>query len=103
LSFLSNIQTVSKETAFWSLESIGYTLMGLAAMFVLPILAKSRVELVIRWCFAINAVFSILGNLGYVVSGDPLNVLVLISLGVWAIAFPVGTALLAVVFQREYK
>lgn len=93
----------TKETAFWSLESIGYTLMGLAAMFILPILAKSRVELVIRWCFAINAVFSILGNLGYVVSGDPLNVLVLISLGVWAIAFPIGTALLAVVFQREYK
>jgi hypothetical protein len=90
----------TRDTAFWSLETIGYALMGLAALFVLPVLAKGRIELVIRWCFAVNAVFTVLGSVGYVVSGNPLHVLVLIGLGVWAIAFPIATALLAAVFKR---
>ncbi len=88
------------DTAFWSLETIGYALMGLAALFALPIFARSRIELAIRWCFVANAVFTVLGSAGYVLSGNPLHVLVLASLGVWAIAFPIATALLAVVFKR---
>ena len=90
----------TRDTAFWSLETIGYTLMGLAALFALPIFAKGRIELVLRWCFATNAVFAVLGGVGYILSGNPLHVLVLTSLGVWAIAFPIATALLAVVFKR---
>ena len=93
----------TRDTAFWSLETIGYALMGLAALFALPVLAKGRIELVIRWCFVANAVFTVLGSVGYVVSGNPLHVLVLIGLGVWAIAFPIATALLAVVFKRMEK
>jgi hypothetical protein len=90
----------TSETAFWALESIGYALMGLAALFALPVLAQGRIELVIRWCFAVNAVFTILGSIGYILSGNPLHILVLISLGIWAIAFPIATALLAVMFRR---
>jgi hypothetical protein len=92
-----------RDTAFWSLESIGYALMGLAALSVVPILAKSRMELAIRWCFVINAVFTMLGGIAYVASSNPLHVLVLISLGIWAVAFPIATALLAVVFRRAKK
>jgi uncharacterized membrane protein len=91
------------DSAFWSLETIGYALMGLAALFVLPTLAKSCIELAIRGCFVANAVFTVLGSVGYLLSGNPLHVLVLISLGVWAIAFPIATALLAVVFKRTEK
>jgi hypothetical protein len=91
------------DSAFWSLEMIGYTLMGLAALFTLPIFSRSRIELTIRWCFLANAVFIVLGNIGYVWSGNPLNALVLASLGVWAIAFPVGTAFIAVKFKRAEK
>jgi hypothetical protein len=93
----------TSDTAFWSLETIGYTLMSLAALFVMPIFAKGRIELAIRWCFAINAVFTTLGSIGYVVSGNPLHILVLASLGVWAITFPIATALLAVMFKRAEK
>jgi hypothetical protein len=93
----------TSDTAFWSLESIGYALMGLAALFALPVLAEGRIELVIRWCFAVNAVFTILGGIAYVLSSNPLHVLVLASLGIWAIAFPIATALLAVVFRRAKK
>ncbi len=91
------------DTAFWSLETIGYTLMGLAALFTLPIFSKGQIELVIRWCFVANAVFTVVGGVGYVLSGNPLHVLVLASLGVWAIVFPIGTTLLAVVFKRTEK
>jgi hypothetical protein len=93
----------TRDTAFWSLESIGYALMGLAALFALPVLAKGRIELVIRWCFAVNAVFTILGGIAYVASSNPLHALVLTSLGIWAVAFPVATALLAVVFRPAKK
>jgi hypothetical protein len=93
----------TSDTAFWSLESIGYSLMGLAGLFALPVLAKGRIELVIRWCFALNAGFTTLGSIGYVMSGNPLHVLVLASLGIWAIAFPIATALLAVVFRRAVR
>lgn len=93
----------TRDTAFWSLESIGYALMGLAALFTLPIFVKGRIELVIRWCLAANAVFTILGGIGYILSVNPLHILVLVSLGVWAIAFPIATALMAVVFKRAEK
>lgn len=92
----------TRDTAFWSLESIGYALMGLATLFVVPILAKRQIELVIRWCFVINAVFTILGGIAYVASSNPLHLLVLASLGIWAVAFPIATALLAVVFRRAW-
>lgn len=88
------------DTAFWSLETIGYTLMGLAALFALPVFNGSGIERAIRWCFAINAAFTVLGSIGYVLSGNPLHGLVLASLGVWAIAFPIATALIAVMFKR---
>lgn len=88
------------DTAFWSLETIGYTFMGLAALFDLPVFNGGGIERAIRWCFAINAAFTVLGNIGYVLSGNPLHGLVLASLGVWAIAFPIATALLAVMFKR---
>ena len=88
------------DTAFWSLETIGYSLMGLAGLFTVPVFHQGRIQRAIRWCFALNAVFTILGSIGYVLSGNPLHVLVLASLGVWAIAFPIATALLAVVFKR---
>jgi hypothetical protein len=90
----------TSDTAFWSLESIGYALMGLAAVFVVPIFTQGRIALVLRWCFAINAVFTILGGIAYIASSNPLHVLVLASLGIWAIAFPLATGLLTVVFRR---
>ena len=79
---------------------MGYALMGLAGLSLVPILAKGRIELVIRWCFAVNAVFRILGGIASVASSNPLHGLVLASLGIWAVTFPIATALLAVVFRR---
>ncbi|MEM3581268.1 MAG: hypothetical protein QXQ64_08445 [Candidatus Bathyarchaeia archaeon] len=94
------IMDFTPDTAFWSLETVGYTLMGLAALFALPVFNGGGIERAIRWCFAINAVFTVVGSIGYVLSGNPLHGLVLASLGVWAIVFPIATTLLAVMFKR---
>lgn len=40
------------DTAFWLLETIGCTFVGLAAMFALLVLNGSGIERAIRWCFA---------------------------------------------------
>jgi hypothetical protein len=90
----------TSDTAFWSLESIGYALMGLSAVSVVPLLPPGRMGLVIRWCFVINAMFTLLGAIAYIASTNPLHVLVLASLSIWAVAFPLATALLGVVFGR---
>ncbi|MBN2170614.1 MAG: hypothetical protein JW819_04735 [Candidatus Krumholzibacteriota bacterium] len=87
-------------SAFWALESVGYTLMSLAALFSLPALGAGGLERAIRWCFGVNAVACAAGFAGYVATGDPLHAAVIASLGVWAIAFPAATALLAVIFKR---
>ncbi|MHB8869085.1 MAG: hypothetical protein ACYC6T_02180 [Thermoleophilia bacterium] len=89
-------------SAFWSLEVIGYTLLGLATLFMLPVLPHDRLGLAIRGSFLANGVFTVIGGVGYALSGNPLNVLVLASLGVWAVAFPLGVALLAVVARRRF-
>jgi len=93
----------TSDTAFWSLDTIGYILMGLAALFTFPIFSKSQIEIMIRWCFVANDVFTVLGGIGYILSGNPLHVLVITSLGVWAITFPIAAALLAVIFKRAQK
>ncbi len=87
-------------TAFWSLETAGYTLMGLAALFASLTLNERGIGRKIRWCLGVNAVFTATGCLGYILYGNPLHGLVLASLGVWAIAFPIATVLTAVMFKR---
>ncbi len=91
------------DTAFWSLEIAGYTIMSLSALFTLPIFSDNGIPRVVRWCFAINAALSVAGCLVYMLTGEPLHGLVLASLGVWAIVFPTATALIAVIFKRAVR
>lgn len=82
-------------SSFWALEVIGYAMMGLSTLFLLPVVPSGPRGKVARWAFVANAAFTIVGAVGYGVSGDPLGIPVLLSLGVWSIAFPLGVALLA--------
>lgn len=87
------------DSAFWALEVLGYSFMSLAALCVVPALGRGRHETPIRWLFVANAALNGLGDVAYVLTANPLNLLVLASLGVWAVAFPGATALLAVMFK----
>jgi hypothetical protein len=75
--------------------------MSVAALFTVPIFEGGKVERSIRWLFVLNAIFTFAGLAGYMLTVDPLNLLVLASLGVWSIAFPIATVMLALFFRRK--
>lgn len=91
------------DSAFWALEVLGYTFMSLGALFVVPIFSGGKVERAIRWLFVVNGVANISAALAVLLTANPLHMLVLVSLGVWSIAFPIATILLAVVFKRAER
>jgi hypothetical protein len=92
---------LTSSSAFWALEVLEYTFMSVAALFTVPIFERGRIESPIRWLFVLNAAFTFAGAAGYMLTVDPLNVLVLASLGIWSITFPIATALLAMLFRRR--
>lgn len=91
------------ETAFWALETIGYTLMSLAALFIVLALRQGSIRRAIKACLLVNSVLAIIGSVGYVLTGNPLHVSVLISLAAWSILLPIATGLLAVALRREQQ
>jgi hypothetical protein len=92
---------LTSSSAFWALEVLEYTFMSVAALFTVLIFEGGKVERSIRWLFVLNAIFTFAGVAGYMLTIDPLNVLVLASLGIWSVAFPIATGLLALLFKRK--
>ena len=88
------------ETSFLGLETIGYPLMSLAALFIVPVLREGLVQRAIKACLFVNSVLTMIGNAGYVITGNALHVSVLISLGAWSTLLPIATGLLAVVLRQ---
>ena len=88
------------DSAFWALEVLGYTFMSLGALFLAPLLTRGKIEHTIRWLFVGNAALNIIAVAAYLQTVNPVHPLVLGSLGLWGVVFPIATALLAVVFRR---
>ena len=91
------------DSAFWALEILLYSFMGLAALGAVPVFRGVPLGSVVGWLFVANASFTLLGPLASLITANPLHWLVLVSLGVWALAFPIATALLAIVFRRAAR
>lgn len=94
---------VRPESPFWALEVLGYTFMSIAALFAVPVLSEGKLERAVQGLFVLNFVMTLAGLSAYLLTVNPTHVLVLASLGVWGIAFPVATALLAVLFKRAQR
>lgn len=90
----------SSDTAFWALEVLLYSFQGLAALFVIPVFAGREFGRSIGGLLSANGVFTVLGALAYLLTGNPLHPLVLASLAVYAIAFPAAMTLSALMFKR---
>lgn len=86
------------DSAFFALEILGYASMSLAALFVAPSFARGKIETVIRWLFIVNGTVNVVADVVYLMTADPLHPIVLASLGVWSVTFPIATGLLAVLF-----
>jgi hypothetical protein len=91
------------DSTFWALEVLGYSFMSLGALFVAPIFSGGKIERAIRSLFVVNGVATLAATLAVLLNANPLHVLVLASLGVWSVAFPIATILLALVFRRTER
>lgn len=89
------------DSAFWALEVVGYSYMGLSALFLVPVLRGAAPFRIAAILLGINAVGTVLGLVGYLPTSDPANVLAVGSLIVWGIAFPAATALIGWELWRQ--
>ena len=80
-----------------TLEGIGYGFIGLAMLFAGQAFDGGRLECWIRWLFIVNGVVGIAGS---TLGGLGIMAATMVSLVVWCVTFPVGTALVAVLFKR---
>ncbi|MFC7226725.1 hypothetical protein N0B31_04865 [Salinirubellus salinus] len=85
-----------------TLEGVGYGLMGIAMLFGGFAFGGGRLAVWVRRLFVLNGAASlvgvvVLGAAGHVPAAEAVSFL---SLGVWALTFPVATVLAAVHFRR---
>ncbi|MHB9146223.1 MAG: hypothetical protein ACYC5Y_12910 [Symbiobacteriia bacterium] len=86
---------------FWGLAILGYNFyMTLAGVLMIPALGKGLLDRWISWLFIVNAVATIIGGVFYFVTLNVFHPLGLVATGVWCLAFPAATTLLAVRFRR---
>ncbi len=92
----------TSESGFWALEVIIYTFMGLAGACIAPIVGRGLGR-AIKWLLFVNATITLVACVAYVLRPNPLNLLVMISLGVWGLALPAVMILIAVQFKRNLR
>lgn len=86
---------------FWGLALLGYNFyMALAGVLMIPVLGKGALDRWISGLLIANAVASVAGGLFYFATLNVFHPVGLVSTGVWCLAFPTATALLAVRFRR---
>ncbi len=80
----------------FSLEGLGYSLMGLSMLFAGLVFSGGRLEIWIRRLLLLNGI-----QVAVVIAGFlNLWVVTMISLVIWCLSFPVVAVLLAILFRR---
>ncbi|MBI4303793.1 MAG: hypothetical protein HY665_05600 [Chloroflexi bacterium] len=82
---------------FFALEAAGYFFLGISTLFAAPLFGKGTLETWIRWFFVTNGLISIAGIIAYAF-GNVTTVFA--TLIIWAMIFPLATALIAMPFRR---
>ena len=80
----------------YALDALGYSLMSIATLFAAPVFAGGKLERWIRWSLVANGLLTPALLL-------QLNFPTFSIAALWAITFPIATALLAMLFKREMK
>ncbi len=87
-------------SAVFNTDMLGYLFLSTATLFVAPIIVGGKLQDWIRRIFIISGVAT-LAMLPLIIMPNSIsNPLSLLGLGLWSILFPIGTALLAMVFRR---
>jgi len=91
----SNLHSV-----FFALETLGYTFLSLATLFVSQVFSGGKLESWIRWLFIVSGA---VGIFGVIVAPFDQPYLIFAGLGIWSLAFPISTILLSIFFRRAQK
>ncbi|NTU83971.1 MAG: hypothetical protein HGA45_32135 [Chloroflexales bacterium] len=84
-------------SVFFALETLGYTFLSLATLFVSQVFSGGKLERWIRWLFIVSGAVGIFGVL---VAPFDQPYLIFAGLGLWSLAFPISTILLSIFFRR---
>ena len=88
--------TLKMGTFIYGLDVLGYSLMSLATLFAAPVFVGGRLERWVRWSLIANGLLTPALLLQQ-------NFPTFAIAALWAITFPIATALLAVLFKRKMK
>lgn len=86
---------------FIALEVLAYLAMSAAFLAAAPVFAKGRLELTVRWLFALSFVASVAAFVGFWLFGNDLVAVEVTVLMINWIVLIVGGALLSIVFRRQ--
>jgi hypothetical protein len=87
-------------SVFFAMETLGYTFLSLATLFVSQAFSGGKLQDWIRWLFIVSGA---LGIFGVLVAPFDRPSLVFAGLGIWSLAFPISMILLGVFFRRAQK
>ena len=83
----------------FSLEGLGYSLMGLSMLFAGPVFSGGKLETWIRRLLILNGV-----QVAVVIAGFlEWWIVTMLSLVIWCLSFPVVSILLAILFRRTQR
>ena len=83
-------------STFWSLEVLGYTFLSLSLIFSGLLFRGGRLKAAVRWIFLVNGIWGVWAMVEQVLSIQSPP----ISLMVFAVSFPVSTAMIGVLFLK---
>ena len=87
-------------SAFFALEAIGYFFASLATLAAAPVFSGGRLEGWIRGLFILNGA---IGVFGIIVAPFDRPFLILATLGLWVVYFPIAMILVALYFRNARK
>ena len=97
---LSLLTQYNPHGIFITFEALGYLMMSTALLFVAPVFAGGRIELVIRWLFVVGFVLTLLAFVTLPLAGYDIVAFEVTVLTIdWAVLIVSG-ALLSFVFRR---
>lgn len=85
---------------FWAMVILGYAFMCLSMLFASPIFVQGDLENYVRWIFVVNGLVTGVAALVYLYYAEPFHPVILASLVLWCVTFPIATSILAILFTR---
>jgi len=89
------------DSMFGALELLGYCWQCLAMFALVPLFAWKGSGRVIKSIFLANGILATIATVADIITANPLHPVIMASLGVWCLTFPVATLLIGITLFGE--